>query len=92
MPTTWNSAQFYLNAERYKDAEELLATAYQVSDQDADIRDRWEDAQIRHLRQKISLAPDAAAKKKLELALFDKELKFYQTPDRALPGQFGLPL
>ncbi len=32
--------QIYFNEERYKDAEELLAKAYQVSDKDPDIRDR----------------------------------------------------
>jgi tetratricopeptide (TPR) repeat protein len=81
--------QVYFNAERYKDAESLLAKAHQVSGEDPDIHDRWVDAQLRHLRQKISLAEDPATKKKLELALFEKELKFYQQQIERYPGNLA---
>jgi tetratricopeptide (TPR) repeat protein len=81
--------QIYFNEERYKDAEQLLAKAYQVSDKDPDIRDRWADTQLRYLRQKIAQAEDPAAKKKLELMLFDKELKFYQRQIERYPSNLA---
>ena len=81
--------QLYFNEERYKDAEEIMAKAYQVSNEDLDIRDRWEDAQFRRLRQRIAHTEDAATKKQLELSLFEKEMKFYQHQVERYPGNLA---
>lgn len=45
-------AELHLREERYDKAEEVLARAYEASDGDVDVRERWEDAQLRHLRQR----------------------------------------
>jgi tetratricopeptide (TPR) repeat protein len=81
--------QIYFNEERYKDADELMARAYEASGEDPDIRDRWEDAQFRRLRQHIAQTTDPAAKKKLELTLFEKEMKFYQHQVERYPGNLA---
>ncbi len=69
-------AQIYITDERYKQAEEILAQAFEVSDGDADIREKWEDAQLRHLRQKITLAKDADVKKELQDEYFRRDVEF----------------
>ena len=45
-----------MNDDRFSEAEKLLAKAYELSKGDNDVREKWEDAQIRALRQKIALA------------------------------------
>ena len=82
-------SQFYLNDERYKDCEELLAKAYEVSDGDADIREKWEDAEVRHLRQRISLTKDPAAKKKLRSEFFEKDLEVWKNRVRRYPNNLA---
>ena len=67
-------AQYYLNAERFGEAEDLLAKAYELSDGDTDIREKWEDAQLRHLRQRLAKTHDPAAKKKLQQEYYEKDL------------------
>jgi tetratricopeptide (TPR) repeat protein len=69
---------FYINEERYKECEEVLAKAYEVSDGDPDIRDKWEEAEIRHLRQKVSQASDPAVKKKYQDQYFEKDLEVWK--------------
>ena len=65
----------YINEERYGEAEKILAQAFEHSDGDVEIREKWEDAQLRHLRQKISLIEDPFEKKQLEKSYFSKELE-----------------
>ncbi|MEN6405066.1 MAG: hypothetical protein ABFC77_01215, partial [Thermoguttaceae bacterium] len=67
-------SQYYINEERYQDSEDLLGKAYEVSDGDMEIREKWEDSQLRRLRQQISLAKDPAEKKKFQAKYFEKEL------------------
>jgi tetratricopeptide (TPR) repeat protein len=67
-------SQIYIHDERYGDAEKVLAQAYEHSDGNVEIREKWEDAQLRHLRQKISRIKDPAERKKQEKVLFAKEL------------------
>jgi tetratricopeptide (TPR) repeat protein len=81
--------QHYLSAERFAEAEELLAKAYEVSDGDADIREKWEDAQLRHLRQKISRAKDPAAKKKLQRQYFERDLEVCKNRVERFPGNLA---
>jgi tetratricopeptide (TPR) repeat protein len=82
-------AQYYINEERYQDCETLLAKAYEVSDGDLEIREKWEDAQLRHLRQKIALAKDPAAKKKLQGEYFEKELEVCKNRVDRYPGNLA---
>ncbi len=53
-------ADLHMTRERYERAEEVFAKAFDVSDGDDDVRERWEDAQLRHLRQKFAQAEKAA--------------------------------
>ena len=79
IPTKWRPyvelSQMYINEERYGDAEKILAQAVEHSDGNVDIREKWEDAQLRHLRQKISRIEDPVERKKQEKRLFAKELE-----------------
>ncbi len=71
-------AQFYSNDDRFAEAEKLLAKAYELSNGDNDIREKWEDSQIRGLRQKIAHTKDPEVKKKLQAEQLDKEMRFYK--------------
>jgi tetratricopeptide (TPR) repeat protein len=68
-------SQMYFNDERYADAEKILEKAYEHSKENVEIREKLEDAQLRHLRQKISLIEDPYEKKQLEKHYFAKELE-----------------
>ena len=74
-------SQVYINNEQYKKAREILAAAFEVSDGDEDVRERMEDAELRHLRQQISSAEsdgDLETKERLRKELNEKELDVYQ--------------
>jgi tetratricopeptide (TPR) repeat protein len=68
-------SQMYINEERYGDAEKILAKAVEQSDGNLDIREKWEDARLRNIRQKITKIEDPAEKKKQEKLLFAQELE-----------------
>jgi tetratricopeptide (TPR) repeat protein len=82
-------AQHYITFERFKEAEEVLATAYEVSDGNIDIREKWEDAQLRHLRQRISRTPDPTAKAKLQREYFEKDLVACKNRVERYPGNLA---
>ena len=67
--------ELYLHADRFAEAEDLLAKVYDLSDGDVDIREKWEDVQLRHLRQKINRTKDPAAKKKLQREFYERDLQ-----------------
>jgi tetratricopeptide (TPR) repeat protein len=68
-------SQLYIHEERYGDAEKILARAFERSNGNVDIREKWEDAQLRYFRQKISRIEDPAERKKQEKRLYAKELE-----------------
>jgi tetratricopeptide (TPR) repeat protein len=82
-------AQRHLELEQYKEAEDVLAKAYEASDGDADIREKWEDAQLRRLRQKIARAPDATAKAKFQREYFEKDLVVCKNRVERYPGNLS---
>jgi tetratricopeptide (TPR) repeat protein len=82
-------SQYYINEERFKDCEELLAKAYEASDGNPDIREKWEDAELRHLRQKITQAKDPAVKKKLQTLYFDKDVEVCKNRVQRYPGNLS---
>ena len=53
-------AELYIRDEQFGKAEGVLRKACDVSNNDVDIREKWEDAQLRHLRQQLSLAEKEA--------------------------------
>jgi tetratricopeptide (TPR) repeat protein len=83
-------AQFYVNKDRYGEAEKLLAKAFELSDGNSDIREKWEDAQIRDMRQKIAQTKDPEARKKLQAQFFEKDLEFYKGRVDRYPSNLGL--
>jgi tetratricopeptide (TPR) repeat protein len=82
-------SQIYLNDERYKECEELLARAYEVSDGDPDIREKWEDAELRHMRQRLTLIKDPNAKKKLQAVFFAKDLEVWKNRVHRYPNNLA---
>ncbi len=85
-------AQLYLNEEDYKSAEEVFARALEASDGDPDVRDRLEDAQMRHLRQQITEAAsrgDEETRKKLRDELIAKELEVYKNRTKRYPNNLA---
>jgi tetratricopeptide (TPR) repeat protein len=49
-------AQIYLSNEHYDKAIKVLEKAVEVSDGDVDVRERLEDAELRHLRKQLAAA------------------------------------
>ncbi len=71
-------AQLYFNKENYRAAEEVFARAYEVSGGDADVRERWQDAELRRLRQQIAKAKNEETRKKLIQQFHEKDLLVHQ--------------
>ncbi len=71
-------AELHLNNERYQDAEDVLAAALSASDGDPDVREKWEDAQLRRFRMQIKRTEDDQTRKKLRRQMIEKELEVYK--------------
>ncbi|MCE5267844.1 MAG: hypothetical protein LLG00_08155 [Planctomycetaceae bacterium] len=70
--------QYYLNSDRFAEADAVLRKAHQLAPDDPDIRDKWDDCQLRRLRQGIVKASDPESKKKLEQQYYEHEVQIYQ--------------
>ena len=55
-------ATIYFNEDKYQEAEDVMFQAYEASGHDGDVRDKWDDARVRHMRHKFVQA-EAKAKK-----------------------------
>ena len=82
-------ALLYIDEEDYQKAEEVYAKAYEISDDDADLCEKLEDMQLRHVRQQIGLAEDDETRQKLRNELIAKELVFYQNQCERYPNNLG---
>lgn len=82
-------AQVHFDNESYEAAQEVLAAALEASDNDPDIREEWEDAQLRHLRQRITRAEDDETRNRLRREMLEKELERYQNRCRRYPGNLS---
>jgi tetratricopeptide (TPR) repeat protein len=71
-------AQIHINQEDFRTAEEVLAKAYEVSGGDPDVRERWQDVELRHLRQKIAKTKDEQERKKHIREFHEKDLVVHQ--------------
>ncbi|MBN1393750.1 MAG: tetratricopeptide repeat protein [Pirellulales bacterium] len=69
-------AQYYLGKDRFAEAEELLEKAYRLSGEDPDVREKWEDAQLRRMRQQIGRAKDEQEAQRLRREYFLKDVEF----------------
>ncbi len=79
-------AQHYVGEDRFAEAEDLFARAFELSDGDDDIREKWEDCQLRRLHQKIARAQDPEEKKRLQDEYFRKDVEFYKARVERYPG------
>ena len=53
-------AQIYFNEDKYQEAEDVMHQAYEASEHDGDVRDKWDDARVRHMRHKCVQAEKRA--------------------------------
>ena len=79
-------SQFYLNEERYAKAEEILAKAFEISEGDQEVLEKWEDTQLRRLRQQIAKTEDESARKALDREHLKKEVEVYQNRVKRHPS------
>lgn len=79
-------AQFYSNDERFREAEELFAKAFEISDGDPDIREKWEDCQLRRLRQQMTKVGDPEERKKLHAEYLNREIAVYKNRVERYPN------
>ena len=80
-------SQAYLNDDRFAEADDLLAKAFELSDGDIDVREKWEDCQVRRLRQQIAKATDPAEKQNLVRQYNEKEVEVYQNRVERYPNR-----
>ncbi len=81
-------ADIYLRDDKYDKAEEVYARAFEASGGDPDIRDRWDEVQMRGLRYKVIIAKrksdetgsDEAKQeyKRLRKKQVEKELEYFK--------------
>jgi len=81
-------SQIHIDNEDFQKAEDVLGRAYKASNGDPDIRERWEDVQLRNLRLKLIKTEDQAkaagtdeakqALKQAQRALVEKEVEVYE--------------
>ncbi len=85
-------ADLYIAKEEYKEAIEVLAKTYEVSGEDPDVGERWDDVQMRYLRQQITDAKnrgDEETRKKIRQQLVEKELSVYKGRCERYPNNLG---
>jgi len=85
-------AQFYIHKEDFKAAEKVYAEAYKVSGGNDDIREHWEDVQLRRLRMKMIQADKQGEKElaqKLRKDLIGKELEVYKNRCQRMPNNLS---
>ena len=78
IPLYYELSQLYLREDRFDKAEEILARAFEASNADPDVREKWEDAQLRAFRHKIINTADVEKKKELQQEYYHKELDFFK--------------
>jgi len=92
-------AELYISREEYEKAEDVYARAFEASDGDDDVRERWEDAQMRRLRQTVARADREAKRAGTEEAkqrfqdlkqeLNAKELEVHQNRVKRYPNNLA---
>ena len=82
-------SQLHLNEQRYRECEELLARAYEISGRDPDIREKWEDARLRHLRQQIAQCEEPVAQKALKAQYFAEETEVWKNRVARYPSNLA---
>jgi tetratricopeptide (TPR) repeat protein len=81
-------AQLYTREDRFDKAEEILAQAFEISGGDPDVRERWDDAQLRTFRHKIINTTDLAKKRELQQEYYFKELDYFKRRCERYPHNY----
>jgi tetratricopeptide (TPR) repeat protein len=91
--------ELHMTRERYDRAEEVFTRAFEISGGDEDVRERWEDAQLRRLRQGFTKADRLAKKtgseedkkrsRELKTQLDAKELDVHKNRVQRYPNNLG---
>jgi tetratricopeptide (TPR) repeat protein len=89
-------AQLHLTAERYDEAEKVLKRAVDASNGDLDVREKWEDALLRNMRARVSVAEkktrgsekpeDKAEYKRARKELNAREIEVYKSRVERYPN------
>ncbi len=88
-------AQVYINRDEYKEAEEVYAEALKISGGEVEVQERWEDVQLRRLRQELMVVkkrrdsgePGADEEyQRLRKELNDRELEVYKNRCERYPN------
>ena len=92
-------ADLHMNANRFDKAEEVFAQALEVSNGAEEIRDAWEDAQLRHLRTQLHEAEARAEKTHKEEDIHKvenfkqqwntKDMEFWKRRAERFPGNLN---
>ncbi|HEY4760333.1 MAG TPA: hypothetical protein VIH42_07130, partial [Thermoguttaceae bacterium] len=86
LPPYFELAQHFIREEQYDKAEQILGQAYEKSNGDPDVREKWEDAQLRHFRQQVIKTEDPVKKNKLQQEYYQKELDFFKKRCERFPS------
>ena len=78
LPPYYELAQLFTREDRFDRAEEILAQAFEASGGNADVLERWEDAQLRGFRHKIINTSDIEKRKALQEEYYHKELDYFK--------------
>jgi tetratricopeptide (TPR) repeat protein len=92
-------ADLYLRDDQFAKAEDVLRRAFEASDNNPEIRERWEDAQLRHLRQQLAEAEKKAEQtgrpedqrkaEQIKQQLFEKDLEFCKNRVERFPNNLA---
>ncbi len=92
-------ADLYLREDQFAKAEDILKRAVEVSEGNPEIRERWEDAHLRLLRQRLAEAEkrfeetgrpeDQRAAEQLKKELFEKDLEFCKNRVERFPNNLA---
>ncbi|HUT10355.1 MAG TPA: hypothetical protein VMY42_07660 [Thermoguttaceae bacterium] len=86
-------AQFFIHKGDYEKAEKVYADAYKASGGNEDVREHWEDIQLRRVRMKMIEADKQGEKelaRKLRKDLIEKELDVYKGRCERMPNSLAL--
>jgi tetratricopeptide (TPR) repeat protein len=99
LPAYLELAALYLQEEIFEKAVDILGRALEVSGQDPDVREKWEDAQLRLLRQQYAVAEKNAREggseearqqlKELKKQINTKELEVYKNRCERYPNNLS---
>ncbi len=77
IPVYMELAQYYFSKELYAKAEEVMKSAYENSNEDPEVFEKWQDAQLRRLRAALRKETDPAKKEDIQKKYFQVDLEIW---------------